>query len=337
MKSRSVTGLTAGSIVLGLLAAPAAHAAVPVNLRIEGPKSTVFEGRLNVPTRTFSFTGERARHLCDGTAALGGPSARPVATRGAAIAEAADRFGFAIKGTWNDAFGATFAKVGGQRVAFDAATNRFLAEYHDGAFAQLGACADPVRAGDDVLFAYGDGSEPLLALRGAKRVSPSTAVTVRVTDAAGAAVAGAKVGGATTGADGTATLGRLGRGYHDLKATKPGAIRSNRLRVCVSNRGDGACAPRVEITDIRGGERFRRSAAPKRLRGVVEAAPFGIRSIALRLHRPRAHGTTYRVKRHLDWTRSLRSRVAKGRWVLEAVVTDRRGVAGHDRVRFRVA
>lgn len=337
MKSRTVTGLTAGALGLGLLGVPAAHAAVPVNLRIEGPRSTVFEGRLNVPERAFSFTGEQARHPCDGTAALGGRSARPVATRGAALAEAADRFGFAIKGTWNDAFGATFTKVGGQRVSFDARTNRFLAEYHDGAFAQLGACADPVRAGDDVLFAYGDGSEPLLALRGAKRVSPSTPVTVRVADAGGAPVAGAKVGGATTGADGAATLGRLGRGYHDLKATKPGAIRSNRLSVCVSNRKDGACAPRVEITDIRGGERFRRSAAPKRLRGVVEAAPFGIRSIALRVHRPGANGTAYTVKRHLDWSRSLRSRLARGRWVLEAVVTDRRGISGHDRVKFRVA
>ena len=57
------TGLAAGAIALGLLAAPAAsHAGVPVNLRIEGPSSTVFEGRLTVPVHQFRFSGDKARH-----------------------------------------------------------------------------------------------------------------------------------------------------------------------------------------------------------------------------------------------------------------------------------
>jgi hypothetical protein len=348
VKLRISLGLAAGAAGLGLLA-PAAHAAVPVNLRIEGPKRTVFEGRVNVPVRTFSFTGEKARHTCDGTGAIGGPSAKPVATRGGAIAEASERFGFAIKGTWGD-FGATFTRVGGQDVAFDAKTNSFLAEYENGAFAQLGACADQVHRGDDVLFAYGDGSEPLLALSGHTRVKPGRAVTVHVADAKGAAVAGARVRGVTTGADGSATLGALSRGYHDLKATKPGTIRSERLRVCVTDGHDRACPPRVTITDIAGGHRFRRSVAPKRLRGVVETAPFGVRAVRLTLtRRAGGHTTTYTgrrfarghrdvgVKAGRDWRLSLRSRLPRGRYVLRAVATDRRGVRARDEVSFRVS
>ena len=72
----------------------------------------------------------------------------------------------------------------------------FLAEYKNGAFASLGACADPIQNGDEVLFAYAVGTEPLLALAGPATARPGEAVTVRVTDAGtGAPVAGASVGG----------------------------------------------------------------------------------------------------------------------------------------------
>ena len=64
-----------------------------------------------------------------------------------------------------------------------------------------------------------------------------------MTDAgSGAAVAGATVGGSVSAADGTVTVGPFSvRGNHDLKASKPEAIRSNRVRVCVSDGADGAC------------------------------------------------------------------------------------------------
>jgi hypothetical protein len=361
MKLAARTGLLAGALGVGLLGAAPAQAAVPVDLRIEGPTKTIFEGRVKVPVRTFSFTGERARHPCDATAAIGGASARPRPTRGAALAEASERFGFAIDGTWNTSFGATFTTVGGQDVAYDAATSRYLAEYENGAFAQLGACADPVRAGDAVLFAYGDGSAPLLALRAPATVRPGRAIPVRVTNAATrAAVTGATVRGATTGADGAAAVAALPRGYHALKAFQPGAIRSNVVRVCVSTGTDGACPPLARITDIRPGQRFRPASAPRRLRGVVEAAPFGLRSVALRLTKrvgdrsyaysdargrfARTRGGRaglFAIARARDWSYALPRRLARGRYVLDAVATDRRGVApaprgGTTRVPFSV-
>ena len=41
------------------------------------------------------------------------------------------------------------------------------------------------------------------------------------------------------------TLSWPDKGDHDVKATKEGAIRSNRVRVCVTDGADGACGTRV--------------------------------------------------------------------------------------------
>ena len=106
---------TAAAIALGApAAAPAAK--VPVDLRIEGPTRTVFEGRFDVDVRRFQFTDESAKHTCDGTVAIGGTSPSPAPTRGAAISAAAKRFGFSMTGVWNDAFGPTFEQIGGENV-----------------------------------------------------------------------------------------------------------------------------------------------------------------------------------------------------------------------------
>jgi hypothetical protein len=331
------SGLAAGAVGLGLLAlalAPAAaHAGVPVNLRVEGPTRTVFEGRLTVSVHRFRFTGAKHAHECDGISQ--GTARQPVPTRGAALSLAAERFGFALKGSWSDQFGSpTFTRVGGQSVSYDATTQRYLAEFIDGKASQLGSCAERVHKGDDVLFAYSTGSDPLLALSGgARRLAPGKSTKVHVT-AGGSPVAGATVGGTVSGADGTATVGPLSGGYHVLKASKPGTVRSNGVRVCVT--AAGACAPLVQITDIRGGERFARSAAPRRLRGVVAAAPFGLKSIRLLLTR-RGHGTqTLTVHRASDFSRGLLARLPRGHYVLKAVARDRRGNAGTDKVVFTV-
>src|SRR4051794_19183670 len=142
MKIRTPAVVTAGLIALGGLA-PAAHAAsshVPVDLRIEGPTRTLFEGRFSTKVRKFQFTDEDVRHTCDGTAAIGGTSPTPVPTRGAAITDASKRFGFSMTGTWNEAFGATFEEIALESVAFDPNTQQFLAEYKNAQFAQVGAC-----------------------------------------------------------------------------------------------------------------------------------------------------------------------------------------------------
>ena len=72
-------------------------------------------------------------------------------------------------------------------------------------FASVGACDDAISEGDNVLFAYTDGAEPLLALSAPTQVKLGETATVTVTDAGtGAPVAGTTVGGRDAGADGKA-------------------------------------------------------------------------------------------------------------------------------------
>ena len=357
MKLRSPAGLAAGIITAALLTAPAAAAPVTVDLRIEGPTRTLFEGPVTTDVRPFAFTGEATSHTCDGTT-TGGTSPQPVPTRGAALVAS----GVPIAGDWFDAFGPSFTAIAGESVAYDAATSRFLAEYKNGSFASTGSCADPIQAGDRVLYAYGKGDERLLALGGPQRALAGESVTVRVTDAAtGAGVPGASVGGAVTGPDGSATLGPLARGDHELKAAKDGAIRSNRLRVTV---GDVAAAPPLadttapaaRVLGIRNGRRYTRRRAPRELRGTASADPSGLWAVKIRLTRrykrtcwyfsgskerflKRTCGKKYafKVGEQTDWSYLLPARLRRGRYVLDAYAVDRafnRGAVS--RVRFRV-
>jgi len=374
MKLRSLTGLAAGLTALAL-AAPAAAAPVTVDLRIEGPTRTLYEGPVTTDVRTFRFTGDPAAHQCDGTT-TGGPQPAPVPTRGAVLAAASEGTPFAIAGSWHPDFGASFSSIAGESVAFDPATSRYLVEYENGAPAMLGACADDARSGDDVLFAYGTGSEPLLELTGPATAQLGQRVTVRVADArSGAPVAGADVGGALTAADGTASVGPFAnRGANDLKATKGGTIRSNRLQVHVS---DGAApggsapppgsttgpdreAPIARIAGLREQQRFSRRRAPRELRGRVEADPSGLRAVKLSLTRrvrgrcslfsgrrerflPRRCGKRYAFKIGDDpsWSYLLPKRLGRGRYVLDVIAVDRAGnrdvlARGRNRIVFHV-
>ena len=117
-----LSGLAAG--VALLIAAPGALAApVTVDLRIEGPSRTLFEGPVTTDVRTFRFTGDPVSHRCDGTAAENhGTSPTPMPTRGAAVAVAAEQTPFAIRGDWFDSLGSpSFSEIDGESVAFDPA------------------------------------------------------------------------------------------------------------------------------------------------------------------------------------------------------------------------
>jgi hypothetical protein len=355
MKIRISAGLAVGLIVPALLADAAIADPVTVKLRIEGPQSTLFEGPVSTDVRTFQFTNDATEHTCDGTAALGGPSPKPVPTRGAVIAQAAHTAPFQLEGMWNDQFGATFSTIAGESVAFDPATGKFLGEYENGQFASLGACADNAQTGDDVLFAYGDGSETLLELTGPSQAEPGSTVDLKVTNAAtGAPVAGATVAGQVTNAAGTATIGPLGSEPHaDFKATKSGSIRSNRVRVCVTDHDCGTVdtgAPSARIRGIRDGKVFRHGKGPRVLRGTVGPDPAGLRAVRLSIQRKRnGHCTAYSVRRErfvkrtcgthpaftighdTDWSYLLPARLGKGRYDLRVVAVDRAG--NRDRVR----
>jgi hypothetical protein len=306
--------------------APAGATAAPVtvSLRIEGPTSTLFEGPVTTDVRPFQFTGDPVTHECDATSVNQGTSPVPVPTRGAAITAASQLAPFAMAGTFNASLGSpTFVTIAGQNVDFDPATNRFLVEYKNGVSASIGSCGDPIANGDDVVFGYGTGAptEHVLELTGPATAAPGQPVTVRVTnEAGGAPLAGATVEGRVSDADGTIGLGPYASlGPHDLKATRSGDIRSNRLTVCITNGADGACgttapgtggapppakcvttgddglcgtrdrrAPLGRILSIRNAQKFRRHHGPRLLRGEVSSDPSGIAGIRLRL--TRRHG-----------------------------------------------
>ena len=369
-----LAGLAAGLVLL-VAAPPALAAPVTVDLRIEGANSTFFEGPVTTDIRTFRFTGEATEHQCDGTTT--GSSPTPVPTRGAALVAAAESAPFSIKGTWSDQFGATINELAGQSTAYDPGSGRFLGEYKNAQFASVGACGDPIANGDRVLFAYTDGSEPLLALTGPATVKPGATASVKVTDAAdGTPVSGAAVGGKSTGADGTAVVGPLTqRGDQDLKAAKTGTVRSNRLRVCVSDGSDGFCgggapgapgapagavasdkaAPATTLA-LKSGAVFSRRRAPRLLRGTVASDPSGLLAVKLRLTRRVGakcsyfsgsrerfrpvrcgRGSFFKIGDRADWSYLLPKRLGRGRYVLEAKAVDGAYNRGEvTRVRFRV-
>jgi len=358
---RRSAGLAAGLLAL-VLAAPAAAAPVTVDLRIEGKERTLFEDPVTVDVRTFRFTGD-AEHRCDTTQGDGAPGATPAPTRGGVITQAAEQAPFSLRGTWSDQFASpTIEEVAGEDVRYDG--SKFLGEYKNGRFADYGSCGDQVGQGDRVLFAWADGSEQLLALSGPATARPGETVALKVTDAGdGSPVAGANVGTAVSGADGTAVVGPLvQRGNNDHKATKIGTIRSNRVRVCVTDGADGACgttapgaaappvavadtaAPVARISGIREGQRFKRKRAPRTLRGSVSPDPSGLRAVKLSLTRSsrgrcqlysptreRFRGSrcgrrvNFSIGDRQDWSYLLPGRLGKGRYVLDVIAVDKAG------------
>lgn len=372
MKLAAFAGAVAGLIALS--AARALAAPVTVNLRIEGPTRTLFEGPVTTDVRPFHFTGD-VSHTCDGSAPAG-TATTPGVTRGAVVTAAEESAALPVTGSWSNAFGSpSFDAIGGEPVGYDPATNRYLVEYLDAQPSQTGSCGEIVHSGDAVLYAFGTGSEQLLALSGPATARPGDPVTLRVTDAAsGAPVAGAAVDGRLSAADGSVVVGPLGApGVHAEKATKDGAIRSNGVPVCVTDGADGACgttvvaAPKPAAADRTPPTATLRalkdhqllSTGPRELRGSF-GDPSGIHAVKLRLtkrlgtrcwyfsgkherFRRAACGTGayFAIGAQADWSYLLPSRLGRGHYVLDAVAIDGAGnrtplARGTTRVVFQV-
>jgi hypothetical protein len=375
MQLRLTAGLAAGLVVLALPAAAAA-APVTVQLRIEGPQHTLFEGPVTTDVRAFHFSGDPTGHDCDNSP----PAAAPEITRGAVVTAAEETAGLVTHGTWSASLGSpSFSDIDGESVAFDAATNRFLVEYLDERESQVGSCAEPVHDGDRVLYAYGTGSERLLALSGPATARTDTPVALRVTDpSTGAPVAGASVDGRLSGADGTVAVGPLSRGPHEEQATMTGAIRSNRVTVCATDGADGACgtttappaprpvvtpdrtAPAARLLAVRDHQVFSRRRGPRSIRISVPADPSTVKKVDLRLTRQAGRRCWYFSGRRARFVRSrcmrrvyfsvpvqprisylLPRRLRHGRYVLDVVAVDGAGnrealARGRSRVVFSV-
>jgi hypothetical protein len=315
MPHRLPAVLIGGLLLVLALPAFAAAAPVTVNLRIEGKTRTLYEAPVTTDVGPVDVGDGTGPHDCDGTTTPGVTAAAP--TRGNAFITAArGPGGFGFTGTYT--FDLQFSEIAGDNTAFDPNTFEFLAEYKNGLFANFGSCGDQIASGDDVLYAYATGAEQLLKLSGPARVTPGATATLTVTDAAtGLPVAGADVGGLTTGAGGTvqSTIGTSGP--HPFKATKAGAIRSNRVDVCATDGSDGACGTALPpalcattgsdgfcgspdrlpssatLTGIKEGQTFARGKGPRRLRATIGDEPSGIHAIKLRLTRNDRGRCTY--------------------------------------------
>ena len=94
------TALPAALVLLSLFAAPAAQALpVTVNLRVEGPTSTVFDGPVTTDGHDVT-TAAGGTHPCDGTGDGAEPEPGPTAT--AALDDAAKLAGFTIDGPYGN-------------------------------------------------------------------------------------------------------------------------------------------------------------------------------------------------------------------------------------------
>jgi hypothetical protein len=246
-----LTALSAALLLLCLAAAPSALAfPVTVNLRVEGPNRTVFDGPITTDGHDVT-TDKAGTHKCDGTNGAAEPEPGPTAT--AALDDAAKFAGFTIDGPYGN-FGYDdffLDRVADQPID---PNSEYWSLWINHSFSDKGGCQKRVFAGQDVLWA----GIPFSVTVPLKLAGPGSAVTgqpveVHVTDGSnGAPQGGASVGGATTGSDGRATLTFPDEGIYRLKAEKPGTIRSNTVVLCVDPPGAAACtssdntAPTVE-------------------------------------------------------------------------------------------
>lgn len=222
-------------------ATPALAAPVTVNLRVEG-STTPFEGPVTTDAKTIDHDGSGPQP-CDGT--NGGYNPSPGATPTGALDDASLTGAFTWAGSWDSGYQDFFVtRIGPDDTPSD--FSRSWALVINWAFAPQGGCHMQVHAGDDVLWAFTNYSEPLLQLSGAPAraaTGESFPVTVQQNDGSGnrTAALGADVAGATTDASGNASVSFADAGRHTFKATRAGAIRSNAATVCVYVPGSGDC------------------------------------------------------------------------------------------------
>jgi hypothetical protein len=230
----------AGALALALAAwallAPAAGAgAARVDVRVEGPRSTLIERPVRVAPGALDGGDGSGAHPCSGP--LGEPP-RPSAL--GALDAAAAKAGVAWRGTWMPAFADFFLTRIGPWEA-DAETGKYWTILRNERITG-GGCSTPVRAGDRVVLAYGMLWRPyVLRLRGPERARRCEPFTVRVravsldpaADPRVRPLAGVRVRRARTDRRGRATLVARRRGTAVLKARHTEAIPSNALALRV--------------------------------------------------------------------------------------------------------
>lgn len=224
-----------GALALLLAAvacAPAVAKQVPVNVRIEGRRSTLFEGKLLARVHKVDAGDGTGGHTCDGT--NGGAHSTPGPTLLGAFDQAV-RSAFL---SWSGAYSTGFQDFTIDRVGPDSSdtkTNRYWGQALNFKDTQLGGCQIQVKSGDQVLIAFNSFGHPKLELTGPRHVTAGRPFTVTVIDGEkGKPFGGAIVRGRSTGGRGHVRLKLPEEGTYRFKARAKDAIRSNALTVHAS-------------------------------------------------------------------------------------------------------
>jgi hypothetical protein len=244
MRYRTRTAIAVAAVGATALGAGTAHAA-PANItfRVEGPTSTLYEGKVTTDGHDVT-TPTGGTHKCDGTNNGFSPVPVPVGT--AALDDAAKLSGFGFDGTWFPSFeDFVIDEIAGIRPVFP----EFWGLYVNQKASTAGGCQMALGTGDEALWSVvQSGPAPdflpqsALRLTGPTEARVGQPITVRVVEGEqGAPQAGATVAGATTGPDGTATFSFAEKGIYRVKAEKAGAVRSAALTICVDPAGVEPC------------------------------------------------------------------------------------------------
>ena len=208
---------------------PAAAKSIPVNVRVEGAHSTLFEGRVLVGVHKVNSGDGTGAHKCDGT--NGGANKTPGPTLLGAFDHALELAGI----SWLGKFSTDFQDFTIDRVGPDASDTkhaRYWGQVLNFRDTQVGGCQQQIEAGDKVLVAYNSYGHPKLKLRGPHRATAGQPFQVTVVDGAtGKPYKGATVRKNHTDAQGHVQVMLPRAGTYRFKARDFGAVRSNALEV----------------------------------------------------------------------------------------------------------
>jgi hypothetical protein len=328
-------GVLAAVAVTSALCAPVSAATVTV--RVEGDTTTLVP-LTSVTTQPGQIVkdGNQA-HSCDAEHAIG---ALELATGGD------------WNGTWFNGLGYSVDTVKGE--THNGANNDFFSFWIDGKSASQGVCDQTLADGDQLLFypdCFGAGCQSpspldLTVPATAQKGAPFNVHAVTLDGSGGSSpAAGVTVtaGGAsaTTDSAGDAALTVATTGSLEVRATKPGTVRSTGDRVCVHDGNDGTCgttspsgstsssspaqtqtanttlrdttAPHASITTISEGHVFAHGRGPRTLHGTVAGEPAGLHIVKLRLTRNDGGRCSYFSGR-FERFRPARCGASNGKW-----------------------
>lgn len=201
-----------------------------VNLRIEGSTTTIFEGP--IITRGHNVTTHSGgNHHCDGTNNHANIHPGPTCT--SALDDAHKLAHFPFDGTFSTAFDDFFiTSIGGVTQT----STEFWGILLNYEFTPVGGCQQEVKRNDEVLFAFNAfNANAFLKLTGPSTAHVGQPVIFTVTDGqTSKPVAGATVDGQTSDPNGQVSVTFTHDGRQTVKATKSGAIRSNKLTIHVN-------------------------------------------------------------------------------------------------------